>query len=351
MSRSQCRRVGARGVLVVSVLALGMGQVLRAQTSETNARLKRGLEQYPEADTDKDGVLTLAEAQAFLRRKVPARRPQGDRGGMPEAPPGGERHVYKRVGDVELALSAFKPAGHRRDAQVPAIVFFFGGAWTTGSPEQFRPHCQHLAERGMVGITVDYRVASRHAVKVEDCVEDAKSAMRWVRAHAAELGIDPDRIAAGGGSAGGHLAACTALIDDFNAATDDRDVSAKPNALVLFNPALAVAPDERMSPQELRTAEGVEGRARTSMARVSPLEFAATKQPPMIMFFGTNDPLLNGATWFKQDSEKAGNRCTLLTYEGQGHGFFNSGRHREVTIREMERFLVALGWLPRAAAR
>lgn len=276
---------------------------------------------------------------------------QGQSEKVDRKPTGGKQYVYKQVGDVELSLYVYSPVGRDSTSKLPAAVFFFGGGWTNGSPSQFQPQCEHLAGRGMVGITVDYRVASRHSAKVEDCVEDAKSAMRWVRANAAMLGIDPDRIAAGGGSAGGHLAACTAVIEDFNAPTDDRQVSAKPNALVLFNPALCVAPDKRMSAAELSRANSVAKRARTSMANVSPLNYASTKQPPMIMFFGTKDELLRGAEYYKQDSEQAGNTCTLLTYEGQGHGFFNGAKYRQLTIDEMDKFLVGLGWLQSLAAR
>ncbi|MEM6689984.1 MAG: alpha/beta hydrolase fold domain-containing protein [Planctomycetota bacterium] len=255
---------------------------------------------------------------------------------------GGKRFIYKTVGDAKLPLYVF---GNAAKTQKPAVVFFFGGGWQNGSPSQFKSQCEHLAKRGMVGITVEYRVGSRYPIKVEDCVEDAKSAMRWVRANAEKLGIDPNRIAAGGGSAGGHLAACTALVEDFNASTDDLSVSAKPNAMILFNPALVVAADQRMTNSEKSRASKVESRARTSMKNISPLAFASNKQPPMIMFFGTDDLLLRGAEWFKKDSEAIGNACELITYEGVGHGFFNRDKYKKLTIKEMDRFLVKLGWL------
>lgn len=255
---------------------------------------------------------------------------------------GGERHIYKRVGDAELPLYVF---GSDSVSRKPAVVFFFGGGWQNGSPSQFKSQCEHLANRGMVGITVEYRVGSRYPIKVEDCVEDAKSAMRWVRSNAGKLGIDTQRIASGGGSAGGHLAACTALVDDFNAASDDLQVSAKPDAMILFNPAMAVAAHPQMTKAEQKRAAAVEGRARTSMKNISPLHFASTKQPPMIMFFGTDDMLLRGAEYFKKESEAVGNSCKLVTYDGVGHGFFNRNKYRDLTTKEMDRFLVDLGWL------
>jgi acetyl esterase/lipase len=330
--------------LLYVTLAMGLALTLPAQTSADTPRLKEVLKRFPEADADQDGVLTLAEAKAFKDKRTGQGDPQ--RAKSAGTPEGGERHVYKDVGGAKLPLYVYRPAGHKAAAKVPAIVFFFGGGWKSGSPSQFEPQCKALASRGMVAVTVEYRVASRYPVKVKDCVEDAKSAMRWVRGHAAELGVDPDRIAAGGGSAGGHLAASVAVIDDFNAATDDAEASAKPNAMVLFNPALALARDERLSDAYLAriTAGGAE-RAGVQPERISPLTYAATKQAPCIMFFGTADPLLEGAELYRKDSEKAGNDCRIVTYEGQGHGFFNRGRYFDLTLAEMDKFLVSLGWL------
>jgi acetyl esterase/lipase len=314
------------------------------QTSADNPRLKAALERYPAADADKDGILTLEEAKIFKDKHVKER----DKGGA-MAPEGGERHVYKKTGATELPLYVYSPANHKPDSKKPAIVFFFGGGWSTGSPGQFEQQCKYLASRGMVAITVEYRIASRHPVHIEDCIEDAKSAMRWVRGNSTKLGVDPDRIASSGGSAGGHLAACVALINEFDAPTDDLKVSAKPNAMVLFNPAMALSADERFSKNYLERIDQGERRTKVGKAKISPLTYASSKQPPCIMFFGTADDLLEGAEIYQKDSEKAGNSCKILTYDGQGHGFFNyrprDGKYYDLTLAEMDRFLVDLGWL------
>src|SRR5581483_8649076 len=97
--------------------------------------------------------------------------------------------TYKTASDTELKLYVFNPPDHKASDHRPGIVFFFGGGWQNGSPIQFHHQCRYLASRGMVAITADYRVASRQQVKPVDCVRDAKSAIRWVRAHADELGI------------------------------------------------------------------------------------------------------------------------------------------------------------------
>src|SRR5262249_13533381 len=138
--------------------------------------------------------------------------------------------------------------GHKPTDKRPAIVFFFGGGWTNGSPMQFEEHCKYLASRGIVAITADYRVASRHQVKAVSCVADAKSAIRFVRKEADRLGVDPNKIVASGGSAGGHIAACSGVISGFNESSEDASVSSVPNALALFNPAVVLAPAVGLPP-------------------------------------------------------------------------------------------------------
>ena len=115
--------------------------------------------------------------------------------------------VNSTGGAVTLNLHVFTPPGHQPSHQRPAIVFFFGGGWVDGSASHFHPQCEYLASRGMVAISAEYRVKNLHGTTPQECVKDGKSAIRYVRQNAAALGIDPNRIAAGGGSAGGHVAA------------------------------------------------------------------------------------------------------------------------------------------------
>ena len=252
--------------------------------------------------------------------------------------------TYKTVGDSKLNLYIFSPA---KPKDSPAIVFFFGGGWRSGTPQQFEMQCRRLAERGMVAITADYRVESRQGVKPTQCLADARSAIRWVRSHAEKLGIDPQRIAAGGGSAGGHLAAATAFIRDFDEPGEDRSVSADPNALVLFNPALVLAPIEGFDARGfgVRVPEDKLG---TKPERLSPAHHVARNAPPTIIFHGREDTTVPyaSAEAFTAKMKALGNRCELVGFDGQKHGFFNNGEPKEKTLAEADRFLVSLGWLP-----
>jgi len=250
-----------------------------------------------------------------------------------------ERLLYKTVGDVKLHLHVFRPA-KPSDQPQPCIVFFFGGGWVGGSPTQFYPHCRHLAERGMVAISAEYRVKNRHGTTPFACVEDGKSAVRWVRRNAAKLNIDPKRIAAGGGSAGGHVAAATGTLAGFDAKDEDRDVSSRPNALVLFNPVFDNGPD----------GYGHE-RVKERWREFSPLHNIDRETPPTIVFLGTKDKLIpvKTAKRYGKKMSEAAVRYGLHLYEDQPHGFFNyrGGRNQyyDRTVREMDRFLESLGYL------
>jgi acetyl esterase/lipase len=243
----------------------------------------------------------------------------------------------------------FNPKNQQPSDRRAAIVFFFGGGWQSGSPTQFQNQCRRLAERGMVALAADYRVQSRHGANVVDCVADAKSAIRWVRSNAERLGVDPGRIAAGGGSAGGHLAACTALVPGF----DDKGsaTSSVPNALVLFNPALALARMGDDEPFEPRQAESIRKRIGGDPEAVSPFHHIRSKAPPTIIFHGKDDSVVPYRTIerFAEVMAKAGNRCELVSYDGQSHGFFNYRRgdnaYYQKTLAATEQFLEQLGFL------
>lgn len=245
--------------------------------------------------------------------------------------------VYKQTKQGELRLAVHYPKNWQATDKRPGIVFFFGGGWTNGKLDQFLPQAAALANRGMVALRADYRVKSRHNVSPRECVEDAKSAVRWIRTHAAELGIDPERIVAAGGSAGGHLAACTALTPGLDAAEEDPLVSSRPNALVLFNPVLRFADIPKLMVR-------IDGDEELGQA-LSPVLHLAQDSPPAIVFFGSVDELAPMGEEFLKRSREVGCRVELSIADGQAHGYFNRSPWRERTTQEMDAFLVSLGYL------
>jgi acetyl esterase len=305
-------------------------------------------------------VLGLGWCRSAVVAETPRDRPtapgQNARQYPPELPDA-KVEVYKTVGDVSLKLYLFLPPDHQPSDRRPAIVFFFGGGWRAGSPGQFAPQCRYFASRGLVAAAADYRVESRHGVTPVDCVRDAKSAIRFVRANAAQLGVDSDRIVAAGGSAGGHLAASTAIVPELDEAGEDGSVSSAPNALALFNPAVILAPYGGRSFRDPERTERMNRATGGKPETISPIHHVRAGLPPTIVFHGEADTTVPYASVveFTKVMTAAENRCELVGYPGQRHGFFN---HREKsdknsggptmyerTTRRMDEFLGSLGYL------
>ena len=244
--------------------------------------------------------------------------------------------VYKTVGEVDLKLHLFEPSGHQASDQTPAIIFFHDGGWKSGDVRQFYPQSQYLASRGMVAICAEYRVEKTHKISPKECVMDGKSAMRWVRGHAKDLGIDPDKLAAGGGGAGGHIAAATALVSDFNQPGEDTSVNCQPNLLVLFNPTIDNGP---------KGGYGYD-RVKSYWKAFSPIELIDKEAPPTIIFLGSKDKQIpvKTAEKFQKLMKKSGVLCELQIYEDAPHSFFKSPKYKGI-IAEVDRFLVDFGFL------
>jgi acetyl esterase len=263
---------------------------------------------------------------------------------------------YRQIGEVDLKMYIFQPSPPAPTARRAAIVFFFGGGWNSGSPAQFAPHAAHLAKRGMVAMVADYRVASRHGVKAVACVEDAKAAVAWIRSHADRLGIDPLRVAAAGGSAGGHLAAATATLAGYQEASIPPALTI-PNALVLFNPALVLAPVPSEPTISRDRMADLAARLGDEPIRLSPYHHVRSGQPPTIIFHGRADATVpyRTAELFTEAMVRAGNRCELVGFEGKDHGFFNFQRDGnagyQATLVAMDRFLGDLGYFPEPVSK
>jgi acetyl esterase len=153
-----------------------------------------------------------------------------------------EQILYKQIDTAKLFMEVYSPEKLDATEQYPAMVFFFGGGWSKGSIKQFEPHAKYFAKRGLVCFLVDYRVTKRHQSTPFESLKDAKSAIRYIREHADKFNIDTSKIIASGGSAGGHLAAAAALVNEYNDDSDNLSISSKPNALILFNPAIDNGP-------------------------------------------------------------------------------------------------------------
>lgn len=251
--------------------------------------------------------------------------------------PGQKTVVYKKHDATNLEMVLHFPPDWKETDRRPAIVFFFGGGWTNGKLQQFEPQSKYLSSRGMVAARADYRVKSRHNVTPDQCVADARSAVRFLRQNAGRFGIDADRIVAAGGSAGGHIAACTFVGEAPNNAGDDLQISARPNAMVLFNPVVRFT-GIPMLMERLNNNE-------TLGKSLSPTLHLTKETPPALLLFGSSDRLLPQGEEYVQKAKEVGSRAELFTAADQGHGFFNRSPWQERSLFAVDEFLASLGYL------
>lgn len=263
--------------------------------------------------------------------------------------------VVRRIGDQEVKLEYFRPSGIAAGAKVPAIIWIHGGAWVGGTTDATTPHARYFAGRGLFAANIAYRLACPGKISVADCLDDCRAAIRYLREHADELGIDPHRIAVAGDSAGGHLAAALGTIAD-----GDPGASSRADAMLLYNPIVDMTEGDW-----IRHAVGGEAQSNKKFPRpcapeqveaaraLSPVFHVKAGQPPAIVLHGRADHVvpLSQAERFAAASREAGCRCDLVVYENNiGHAFVLAGyRWPESVvveaIRAGDRFLVSLGWL------
>ncbi|MEM7627477.1 MAG: alpha/beta hydrolase [Planctomycetota bacterium] len=256
---------------------------------------------------------------------------------------------YKTTPQAELKLHLFEPyegqepgpAGH------PAVVFFHGGGWEQGDAKHFYPQADWLARRGVFVINTEYRVEFTHGTTPFESVKDAISTMRFVKQHAEAWGIDPDRIAAGGASAGGHLAAALATLtapdldeDDFSGNEEQRIASYRPDALLLFNPVIDNGPGEYGH-----------DRIGDRYPDFSPAHNLHADVPPTLNLLGDRDDIISVPTTrrFHDRLTELGVPNQLIVYPGEEHGFFNYGRNDDrgydATLVAVQEFLTGLNWI------
>ncbi|MDB4438054.1 alpha/beta hydrolase [bacterium] len=225
--------------------------------------------------------------------------------------------VCKSTSGGNPALNMFWPESHKATDRRAVIVLFFGGGWVSGKPQQMAAHARYFARAGYVAISAKYRVRNKDGAHLtpSDCVEDGKSAVRFLRKHAAELGNDPDKITSGGGSAGGHVAACSGVIQGYDAKDENAKISLVPNALILFNPVIDAT----------EKGYGADKNPKDNRA-LSPFQNVCAGLPPTYIVHGTADRTMpfENVERFNRLMLEAGNVCRLLPFEGRGHGFFNA---------------------------
>src|SRR5881409_2539923 len=230
-----------------------------------------------------------------------------------------------------IPLRVYRPAGVPAGTALPVLVYYHGGGWVIGDLDTHDVQCRQItAEAGVTVVSVDYRLAPEH--KFPAAVDDAWAATRWVVAHAGELAADASRLAVGGDSAGGNLAAVVALLA--------RGEGAPAIAVqVLIYPVTDLVGETRsyrdFAEGYLLTREGMRwfiahyltAEAEAADWRASPLRAQSLAGlPPALIVTAGFDPLRDEGEAYARRLRDAGVRVDYACYGGMLHGFVGMGR-------------------------
>lgn len=258
--------------------------------------------------------------------------------------------VYARYGDKELRLDLYtpkpKPAG-----LIPGIVVIRGGGWKQGDKNGFAPIAAGLAARGFAAACIEYRVVPD--VKVTDCVNDTKAAVRWMRAEGKQYGIQTDAIGAIGGSAGGHLVALLATsykISKLEGNGGHPEVSSRIQAVVPMAPVVDFS-SFRQQKQGGGAGQILAGDPGL-IELLSPVTHLDGDAAPMLLIHSDGDktvPIAQSEEMLAR-CRKAGVAAGMVTINGAPHAFWNLPQWSGETIEQSAKFFHAV-LDPRAAGR
>jgi len=251
----------------------------------------------------------------------------------------GAETMRYREGKDAMNLFVYKPEGWAATDRRPALVYFFGGGWTKGTPLKSASWARWAAERGMVGIAPDYRTKNRFGTSPLSSVADGRAAFNWVAEHAAELGIDPEKIVVGGTSAGGHVALWTAIEGLPPGSNPAESPKVKPAAIFLSSAVTDTSRATGYTPSRF----GEDAQA------LSPAHQLDIKMPPVLMFHAADDSLVDYRTAVAlHDVLKAsGNACELVTVPRGGHGYSSNFPEWKMKVRaKVEQFFRNENLLP-----
>lgn len=261
--------------------------------------------------------------------------------------------VYGTGGGKDLKLDLARPM--HSNGLLPAIVYIHGGGWQGGSREMYRYDLEQAAKRGYVAVTVSYRLTDpdSHGKAKQPFpaqIEDVKCAVRWLRANAEKYHVDPNRIGATGGSAGGHLSLMLGVLGEsqkFEGNGGHAGVSSRVQAVVnYFGPTdltHLAASSKRVAAILDVLLNGPPEQQSTSYRAASPITYVSKDDPPILTVHGTADPIVpvDQATEFDAAMKKAGASHTLMLMEGEGHGFKPAAdkKARETTFKFFDEHL------------
>lgn len=250
--------------------------------------------------------------------------------------------VYGKAGDVELKLDLAVPS--EGNGPFPLLLFIHGGGWQMGNKASHHGAIRNWIKKGYAAATIAYRFAPKHPFPAQ--IEDVKCAVRYLRAKASELKLDPEKIAAIGYSAGGHLSLMLGMMDasdGLEGTGGNAGISSKVQAVVnYFGPAdftVRGTTDNVVGKKLVTDFVGTTDLDSPVFKQASPTSYINKGDPPVITFQGTDDPIVPAtqAKVLHEALKKNGVTEHLELIEKGGHGF--SGEANARTVKLMEAFL------------
>ncbi|MFB3829579.1 MAG: alpha/beta hydrolase fold domain-containing protein [Bryobacteraceae bacterium] len=254
--------------------------------------------------------------------------------------------VYARYGARQMHLDLFLPESGR--GPFPAVVYVHGGGWRNGSKAAFQRQAAYMASRGFAGACIEYRLSGE--AKWPAAIHDAKAAVRWLRANAARYRIDPERIGAAGGSAGGHLVGLlgtTAGMAKLEGDGGNPGVSSRVKAVAAFNPAVDLVMFGKLSGSKpdnsVSAFLGASYKEKPELwAEATPLLHVSKDSAAFLFLHGDADMTVpyRQSVDMQKRLQAVGVAAELFTAPGAQHGFFNRPPWFESTLKRMEEFFV-----------
>ena len=254
--------------------------------------------------------------------------------------------VYARYGSRAMHLDLYLPK--QRTGLSPAVVYIHGGGWSGGNRRAFSRQAAHKATLGFAGACIEYRLSGE--AKFPAALYDSKAAVRWVRANAKAYGIDPERIGAAGGSAGGHLVAMlgtTHAIKEFEGDGGSPGVSSRVRAVAAFNPAVDLVSFGKRAGGNATNAVfqflGATYADKPKLwAQATPLTHVSKQSAVFLFLHGNSDSTVpyQQSLDMLNELKSAGVKAEIFTAEGAAHGFFNRPPWFESTLNRMQEFFL-----------
>jgi len=223
--------------------------------------------------------------------------------------------IYKEIDNYILSLHILEAEDKASIEETrPCIVGIHGGGWNSGDPSMTYAILWEFVQRGWIGISIEYRLLDISKKNtIIDSVKDVKSAIRYIKMHAQELGIDSTRITLCGLSAGGHLAVGTILFDTINEESDNKLISTMPQHLILYYPVVDTSSRGYGNHKIGKNWE-----------KLSPLHNIKENMPPTLIFHGMKDNVvpLEGILEFQRKMVEFDNSCDLIIHGEGSHGYF-----------------------------